>query len=142
MFILSFGVKDESMVLEGAVVLISLSQQPAVSTERVPPPYFNETGFIGVQKKDLTSLLIAMISIRNTVSPLPLCSETGFYHVNVIAFLNYIIALFKLSTVNWAQTFFVKTTQKSASSACFASKIRAFFSSFELVLKLERIISV
>lgn len=51
MFILSFDLEDESMVLEGGVVI-----RPVLSSERAvkkctPPPFFNETGFIIKQKK-------------------------------------------------------------------------------------------
>lgn len=142
MFILSFGMKDESMVLESAVLFSSLSSAAnGQYRESSPPPYFNETGFIEVQKKDLSSLLSAMIPIRNTVSSLPLCSETGFYHENVIAFLNYIIAIFKLSTVNWAQTIFVITTQKRREFRLLCKQNSRLFSPFELVRKLSRIIS-
>lgn len=51
MFILSFDMEDESMVLEGGVVI-----RPVLSSEHAvekcaPPPFFDETGFITEQKK-------------------------------------------------------------------------------------------
>lgn len=45
MFILSFGLKDESMVLKSAM-LFNLSSAAGGQYKRGPPPYFNETGFI------------------------------------------------------------------------------------------------
>ncbi len=79
MFILSFGVKDEIMVLDAAVLLFNLSSAAGGQYKSgVHLLILMKPVSLKSKKRPVFPSKCKLVPIRNTVSSSPLCSETGF----------------------------------------------------------------